>query len=129
LRLSKLDRDAAGLQLYARRKILKPLMDDLRGSLHQQLGCLHPLLSQPADDRRHLPTAPDLVISLVALGKLSQVPDELLPLDQSIGAHTLAHAGSDDLLGASASNPKQQFDGRAIHKRAGKRAKFLDDAI
>jgi len=129
LRLLKVDRDPARLQPNTCRKVLEPLINDFRRRLDQQLRSLHPLLPQTVDYLRDLSPALDFVMPLVTFGKASKPQDKVLPFHQSVGADTLAHARSDDLLSASASNTKQEFDGRAIHKRAGKRSKRLYDLI
>lgn len=122
-------RDSSRLEANAGGKVFEILAGNRAGRFHQQLRPRQPLILQLNQNAGQSPAPPLFIVAVIADGDLSQARNEGISISQAIAAHVVGHARREDLLGAAAADPQQDFDRRAVHERAGKALQLPHDSV
>jgi hypothetical protein len=80
------------------------------GCLDEDLRDFNSFPPEAFDHLCHLAPALDLEMLLLSLGDLVQSPDHGIAIGETVGADLVGNAGGEDLLGAAASDLKQDFE-------------------
>jgi hypothetical protein len=126
LRMGELDDDPARFEADAGRQILKLLAENLGRCFDQQARPLAALLFQLDQFVGDLLSAALFVVVAIALSQTAEVGDEGVPVGETVGADPLSDTGSQNLLGAAATNAQERFYSGAVDERAGKGFENLD---
>ena len=120
LGLVELHDDPAGFDLNAGGKLVHFLAHYLDRRFHQNLRPLQPVFPQSFEQFGNFAAPGVLIRNIVTSRQAAKMGDEHLAVHQTVGADMVGNTGSHDLLGAPSPDPEENFNGGAVHERAGK---------